>query len=212
MAETFWMVARELGWDVAETKNMTGHALRAWLGVELNITKFSSFVDGAATPYFVTSEMHPWTISHALERSSLQEVLCQTALVVNLSRKEISEPDIERIVLDAQSSDTLRLVDEKKEEILRMVVPLKTQKIVMDDRWAGELSGRFLPKFVVNHKSHKIHAVRDAMCTGCGFEWRNSKAPSCLGHERSIAAKASVTHWKRLGGRAVNCKSWKLVE
>ena len=93
------------------------------------------------------------------------------------SQGEISEPDIERIVtqaLDAQSSDTLRLVGEKKEEILRMVESLKTQKIVMDDHWGGELSRRFLPKFVVNHKSHKIHAVRDAMCTGCGFEWRNS--------------------------------------
>ena len=64
MVETFRMVARELGWDVAETKNMTGHALRA-TGAQylarcgLNITKFSSFVDGAATPYFVPQRCTP---------------------------------------------------------------------------------------------------------------------------------------------------------
>ena len=98
MVETFQMVARELGWDVAETKNMTGHALRATgaqylarCGIEYyKIQLFCRWGSDTILRYLRDAPLDDsssW-ISHSLERSSLQEVLCQTSLVVNQSRKE----------------------------------------------------------------------------------------------------------------------------
>ena len=68
----------------------------------------------------------------------------------------------------------MKLIHQRVDDVKNMIDRLTKTKIKMDDHWAGELSRRFLPKFVVNLVSNEIHAVRDSECTGCGFEWRQS--------------------------------------
>lgn len=69
----------------------------------------------------------------------------------------------------------IQTLDQKVDEVKEMVDSLQQKKILMDDHWAAELPRRFLPKYVVNMASLKVHAVRDSTHTACGFEWRNSK-------------------------------------
>ena len=77
--------------------------------------------------------------------------------------------------MESRATEIFHTLKEKKDDLENMIESLKTQKIQMDLHWAGELSRRFLPKYVVNLTSNKWHAVRDHECTGCGFEWRNSR-------------------------------------
>lgn len=86
--------------------------------------------------------------------------------------------DVDRIVmeaLDSRSGEVMNAMNAKVDEVKVMLDSLIETKIKLDDHWAAELSRRFLPKFLVNMTSQKIHAVRDATHTPCGFEWRNSK-------------------------------------
>ncbi len=71
---------------------------------------------------------------------------------------------MEKIVLKAlepHSTDVLTQVTLKHEEFVQALDSINQQQLVMDDHWAADLSRRFLPKFVHNYVSGKVHAVRD---------------------------------------------------
>ena len=113
-----------------------------------------------------------------MQTASMTEVLCHTSMKLNENGKFVAAKDVEKIVnaaLEARATEIFHVLTEKYDDLDKMIESLNCQKIEMDMRWAGELSRRFLPKFVVNLSSNKTHAVRDAECTGCGYEWRNAR-------------------------------------
>lgn len=119
-------------------------------------------------------------VPDSLKKSSVAEVLMNTSVTLNSGKGALlfQGKDVDRIVAEAvnsRTSEVVRVMDGKVDEVKEIVDLLKEKKIEMDDRWAAELSRRFLPKLVVNLTSAKIHAVRDATHTACGFEWRNSR-------------------------------------
>lgn len=188
MVETFRLVAKSLGWKEDEAKAMTGHALRASgaqylarCGVECyKIQLYCRWGSDAILRYLRDAPLEDsetW-LTNSMKKNSINEGMCHTAMNLNKDKQNVSEKDIERIVcsaLETRATAILSAVEKKTDDIEEMINSLTNTKIKMDDHWAGELSRRFLPKFVVNLKSGKCHAVRDASCTGCGFEWRNAR-------------------------------------
>ena len=87
------------------------------------------------------------------------------------SQGGVREETVERLVQTASGNTN---VSQVFMVILRIVEELKTKKILIDDHWATELSRRFLPRYVLNLSSNKLHAVKDSLATGCGFDWRGS--------------------------------------
>ena len=190
MIETFRMVAKALGWKSEEVKAMTGHVLRptgaqylARCGVEYyKVQLFCRWGSDTILRYLREAPLEDseaW-VADSLKKASATEVLCQTAMTMNQESDEatFASKDVDQIIsdaLDARASEVLSLLDQRVDNVKDMIETLKAQRIKMDDHWAGELSRRFFPRFVLNFGSNKLHAVRDAQCTGCGFEWRNSK-------------------------------------
>eukprot|EP00435_Cladocopium_sp_Y103_P039159 s1436_g10.t1 len=188
MVETFRLVARALNWKDEEIRAMTGHTLRASgaqylarCGIEYyKIQLFCRWGTDTVLRYLREAPLEDselW-LTHSMKRDSLNEVMCQTALKLNNDKRNVSDKDGERIVaaaLETRATAILSAVETTKDDIQEIVDSLLKTKIKMDDHWAGELSRRFLPKYVINLSSKKCHAVRDSQCTGCGFEWRNTK-------------------------------------
>ena len=86
--------------------------------------------------------------------------------------------EIEKVIvssLETTTAEVLLCANEAKDDIASVVAQLKERQIEVNDQWAVELSRRFLPKFVLNCSTNKVHAVRDAYTTGCGFEFRNTR-------------------------------------
>ena len=187
MVETFRKVAREIGWSEEASKSITGHLLRATgaqyfarCGVEFyKIQLFCRWGSDTILRYLRDApleESENWVSDAATKVQALDEIYLQTTS--QMQRQGVKQKDVERIVhnaLKAHSTDVLLTFEKEKQDIVAIVDSLKTQKIVMDDRWAAELSRRFLPKYVKNLSSKILHTVRDEFSAGCGFEWRNSK-------------------------------------
>lgn len=73
----------------------------------------------------------------------MTEPLYQTSLCVNNTGKVVSAKDAEKIVqatLEARAAEVLNVLNEKTDALEKMVTSLKSQKIEMDLRWAGEYS------------------------------------------------------------------------
>lgn len=190
MVETFRQVARKLGWKEAEVKGLSGHALRstgaqylARCGIEYyKIQLFCRWGSDTILRYLREAPLdnsEEW-VADSLKKASVTEVLMNTSVQINRDQDGVAfkAQDVDRIVMEAlksRTSEVVKVLDEKKDEVKEIVDSLVKKKIEMDDHWAAELSRRFLPKFVVNMTSQKVHAVRDATHTCCGFEWRNSR-------------------------------------
>ena len=188
MIGTFRTLAKQLGWKEEQVKSMTGHVLRstgaqylAKCGIEFyKIQLFCRWGSDTVLRYLRDAPLEdsePW-IENSLRKASMTEVLCHTSLNINESGKPVSPKDVEKIVnsaLEARSEEIWNAVAEKKDDLEEMIESLRNKKIEMDLHWAGELSRRFLPKFVVNLNSGKCHAVRDSEATGCGHVWRGSR-------------------------------------
>lgn len=87
-----------------------------------------------------------------------------------VSREQVQEMVTE--VLSARASEVLSGATEAQAEITTLLREMNTQSERMSEQWASELSRRFLPKFLVNKSSCKVHAIKDAYTTACGFEFR----------------------------------------
>lgn len=211
MVETFRLVAKALNWKDEEVKAMTGHTLRASgaqyfarCGIEYyKIQLYCRWGSDTILRYLREAPLDDsemW-LTHSMRRDSLNEVMCQTALKLNSDKRNVSDKDVERIVaaaLETRATAILSAVEAKRDDIQDMIDSLLKTKIKMDDHWAGELARRFLPKFVVNLNSKKCHAVRDSQCTGCGFEWRNSKDHDLCYELGNDANKCEATGCQKL--------------
>ena len=189
MVDTFRKVAGALGWNEESCRAVTGHLLRATgaqyfarCGVDYwKIQLFCRWSTHTILKYLrdlPLEESESWVTESAGRKHALDEILLHTSEQVCAQHKSVRVKDVERIVntaLQSYTSEVLLTFEKEKSDILEMIDSLKTQKLALDDVWAAELSRRFLPKFVKNFNSRTIHAVRDEMTSGCGFEWRNSK-------------------------------------
>ena len=190
MITCFRVVAKALGWKDEDCKTITGHTLRctgaqyfARVGVEYyKIQLFCRWGSDTILKYLrdIPLEGSEDWLNQAVEgrHQSLEEICFQASASVKSLDKKIKEQDVEKIVLKAlesHSTDVLTQVTLKHEELVKALDSIKQQQLVMDDHWAADLSRRFLPKFVRNYGSGKVHAVRDDSCAGCGFAFRNSK-------------------------------------
>ena len=188
MIETFRLVAKQLEWSDSSCKSMTGHVLRATgaqylarCGVEYyKIQLFCRWGSDTVLRYLRDAPLYnseEWIVD-SINKSSLHELVSQTAFALKLSDSKVDAKEVDKIVVEAlesRASEIIQLVEKKYDDMQEMVESLKEKKIQMDDAWANELSRRFLPKFVINLASGKVHAVRDELATGCGFEWRSSR-------------------------------------
>lgn len=190
MVETFRQVAKALEWKEAEIKALTGHVLRATgaqylarCGIEYyKIQLFCRWGSDTVLRYLRDAPLEDsqeW-VPESLKKASVTEVLMKTSINLNKDKEtlQFQGKDVDRIVMEAlesRSAEVMDTLNTKVDEVQALIESLKEKKIAMDDHWALELSRRFLPKYVVNLSSQKIHVVRDATHTACGFEWRNSK-------------------------------------
>lgn len=183
MVKTFRQVALAAGYDDEYAKQIIGHTLRpsgaqrmARLGVEYyKIQLFCRWGSDTILRYLreVPMEGSDQWMNEAESKPSLEEITEQLAHLVpaekGINRDQVLELVTE--ILSARSSEVLNDVSEAQAEITSMIKELNTQLAMMTEQWAEELSRRFLPKYLVNHTSHNVHAMKDAYTTGCGFEF-----------------------------------------
>lgn len=188
MIESLRSVAKALGWQDDQCKAVTGHILRstgaqyfARCGVEFyKIQLFCRWGSDTILRYLRDAPLddaEDWVHASSL-RQSLEEVTYQTFETLQSQGNPVRPSDVENIVhkaLQSQASEVLQSIETDMSRATDILNELKTKKIEMDDHWAAELSRRFLPRFVKNVTSQKIHCVRDEFAAGCGFEWRNTK-------------------------------------
>ncbi len=190
MIACFRAVAGAVGWKESDCKTILGHTLRcsgaqhfARLGVEYyKIQLFCRWGSDTILKYLrdVPLEGSEEWLNQASEgrHQSVEEICYQASSHVKSMDKKVKEEDVEKIVLRALEShgaDIISQVSLKHDELVEALDSIKQQQLVMDDHWAADLSRRFLPKFVRNYASGKVHAVRDESYARCGFGYRNSK-------------------------------------
>ena len=190
MVSCFRLVAKALGWKDEDCKTITGHTFRctgaqyfARLGVDYyKIQLFCRWGSDTILKYLrdIPLEGSEDWLNQAMEgrHQSVEEICFQAFASVKNLDKKVKEQDVEKIVLktlECHSTDVLTQVTLKHEELVKALDSIKQPQLVMDDHWAADLSRSFLPKFVRNSGSGKVHAVRDDSCAGCGFVFKNSK-------------------------------------
>ena len=187
MVETFRLVAGAVGMSEDQRKALTGHALRATgaqfmarRGIEYyKIQLYCRWGSETILKYLRDAPLEgaeDWVAESVAVEPSVEEVIEQSVHSV-ASQGGVREETVERLVqqlLETHVSQVFTVIDNQKNDILRIVEELKTKKILIDDHWATELSRRFLPRYVLNLSSNKLHAVKDSLATGCGFDWRGS--------------------------------------
>jgi len=188
MIESFRSAAKALGWQDDQCKAITGHILRstgaqyfARCGVEFyKIQLFCRWGSETILRYLRDAPLddaEDW-VHASFTKMSLDEVTHQTFETLQSQSSHVKSSDVEKIVhkaLLSQASEVLQSMEKDMSLATDILHSLKTKKIEMDDQWAAELSRRFLPRYVKNVTSQKIHCVRDEFAAGCGFEWRNTK-------------------------------------
>eukprot|EP00434_Breviolum_minutum_P035780 symbB.v1.2.031683.t1/scaffold3685.1/size104757/8 len=181
MVETFHLVAGGVGMSEDQRKALTGHALRATgaqfmarRGIEYyKIQLYCRWGSETILKYLRDAPLEgaeDWVAESVAVEPSVEEVIEQSVHSV-ASQGGVREETVERLV--QQLLETTH-VSQVFMVILRIVEELKTKKILIDDHWVTELSRRFLPRYVLNLSSNKLHAVKDSLATGCGFDWRGS--------------------------------------
>ena len=189
MVQTFRAVAVAAGYTEKEASAITGHVLRsagaqymARLGVEYyKIQLFCRWGSETILRYLRDSpleESEKWLNEAAAGEYHLRELVQQAVVNVGFGTKGLDEKEIWKVVEDALSAGTSDILSQAtldKEEIENLLQELRTKKLEMEDQWAEELSRKFLPKYVMNLQSRRVHAVRDAYCSGCGYDFRNSR-------------------------------------
>eukprot|EP00438_Fugacium_kawagutii_P014285 Skav215770 [mRNA] locus=scaffold106:569116:574315:+ [translate_table: standard] len=186
MVKAFRQVALAAGYDEEYTKQITGHALRpsgaqhmARLGVEFyKIQLFCRWGSDTILRYLreVPMEDSDQWMNEATEKS-LEEITEQLTVHVpvakGLSRESVQE--VVQEILSARSSEVLSEATGAQSEIMAILKTMTEQSVQMTEQWAAEFSRCFLPKYLVNRGSNKIHAIKDSYTTGCGFEFRLSR-------------------------------------
>ena len=184
MIATFRQVASAIGYDEESVKGLTGHVLRptgaqfmARLGVEYyKIQLFCRWGSDTILRYLreVPLEGSAQWLSQSM---SVEEVVTHTTNLLKVDENEGAREAVTKAVqdaLEAVSSELHHKAEAARDEIDGVLAALKEKSIAMEDRWADELSRRFLPRFVLNTSSSIVHAVKDAFTTGCGKEFRNT--------------------------------------
>ena len=90
----------------------------------------------------------------------------------------MAHQEIEALVietLEARMSIALNELHETKEEAKAILEDFRQKEFQVKEQWAAELTRSFLPRFVWNRGSNKVHFVKNAFSAACGFEFRNSK-------------------------------------
>ena len=196
MIATFRKVALHVGWSTEEAASLTGHALRptgaqflARSGVEIQL--FCRWESSAVLKYLrdiPLENSETWlaeAVTEAQSRSvetndtfSLEEIVFHVSEV--LSRQSFQVP-LDEIVsllaetLEARMTIALNELHDVKEEAKFLLEDFRQKEFQVKEQWAAELSRSFLPKFVWNGSSNKVHFVKDAYTAACGFEFRTSK-------------------------------------
>lgn len=187
MVKAFRQVAMAAGYDEEYAKQITGHALRpsgaqhmARLGVEFyKIQLFCRWGSDTILKYLreVPMEGSDQWMNEAGDRPSLEEITEQVShhvpLEAGVTREQVQEIITE--TLGVRASEVLTEANEAQAEITTLIRELNSQSSQMSEQWAAELSRRFLPRYLINRASNKVHAIKDAYTTGCGFEFRLSR-------------------------------------
>ena len=107
---------------------------------------------------------------------SVAEVVLHASRALKAEKDEGAKLMIEKAVqeaLEAKSSEMLHKAEAASDKIESILSNLKENSLVMEEKWADEVSRRYLPRFVLNLSSSRVHVVKDAFTTGCGKEFRN---------------------------------------
>ena len=188
MIKTFRHVAEAMGLDETSVAGIAGHVLRcsgaqymARVGIEFyKIQLFCRWGSETILRYLrdVPLEDSPQWLNQATDKNSLEEIVQTASDLVREYSPKVAVSEIEKVIvssLETTTAEVLLCANEAKDDIASVVAQLKERQIEVNDQWAAELSRRFLPKFVLNCSTNKVHAVRDAYTTGCGFEFRNTR-------------------------------------
>ena len=185
MVKSFRRVALAAGYEEAQVNAITGHTLRpsgaqymARLGVECyKIQLFCRWGSDTVLKYLREVPMedsHQWM--NQASSASLEEITLQAAANLDPgSEQVVAKEDIEKIVIEALGADVMSLAREAVESasmVKEILLDVKQRSVEMNEHWAHELARRFLPKYLINRTSHKLHVVKDAHATYCGFEYR----------------------------------------
>lgn len=188
MVKAFRYVARAAGYTESYANQITGHALRpsgaqhmARPGVEYyKIQLFCRWGSDTILRYLREVPMEDsdqWMNETQQRQPSLVEIVEQVSQKVPAD-KGVNREQVLEIVTEAlstRSNEVLTEVNEAQDEINAVIKELNLKSSEMSEQWATELSRSFLPRYLINRTSNKVHAIKDAYTTGCGFEFRLSK-------------------------------------
>ena len=212
MVQAFRLVAEKAGYDSRQVSAITGHTLRstgaqhfARMGVEFyKIQLYCRWGSETILRYLRDApleESENWLAGEANPDFDLGELVQQTVSTVRVINKDVDRKEVETVVHDIMNtyvSEELGQFKLAREEIDQIMEELKSKGKEIKDVWAAELTRKFLPKYVMNLQSRRIHAVRDAYACGCGFDFRNTKDYELMNEIPEGAARCETSGCAKL--------------
>ena len=217
MVQAFRLVAEKAGYDSKQVFAITGHTLRstgaqhfAHTGVEFyKIQLYCRWGSETILRYLRDApleESETWLAGESNPDFDMGELVQRTVNTVQVINQEFDPKEVETMVYDILSAHASKELDQFKlarTEIDLIAEELKAKGKEIKDLWATELTRKFLPRYVMNLQSRRIHAVRDAYACGCGYDFRNSKEYELMNEIPEGAARCETSGCTKLFERLV---------
>ena len=215
MVQAFRLVAEKAGYDSQQVKALTGHALRstgaqhlARMGVEFyKIQLYCRWGSETILRYLRDApleESETWLSGDTNPDFDMGELVEQTVNTVQVINKEVDKKEVEALIYDLFNNYVTKELDQfvlARTEIDLILEELRAKGKEIKDVWAAELTRKFLPRYVMNLQSRRIHAVRDAYACGCGYDFRNSKDYELMNEIPEGAARCETSGCTKLFDR-----------
>ena len=208
MVDAFREAAKRLGWPEADVLQVTGHTLRPtgaiYLARTLPIFKVQLFCRWGSDVVLQylrelpLDESEGWAsqaASYTLREVEEEATLVAKSRITKETWNQDACVELMHKLLDAKMQQLSVEWLQEKECVMDLLQQLKEGQELAFDAWEKELSRNFLPRFVLNVTTGKLHVVKDTEHTACGVNWRqldyrltrNSSGDRC---DRSGCCKA----------------------